>query len=162
MSAESHRMFVVSDSTGFVGAFSSIERARELVIEKYPIIPFITTKYPIAPGPRDRVWVVLYRGIDAVAFASNDRGEAERVKNELGRVGLTYEDAIDYWEQPFDAISPPAAERLEVQKRAHEMYAAETAAAADRISILDCTVMVNAAADAAGVPDDASALDTAE
>jgi hypothetical protein len=115
-------MFVVSDGVGFVGAFSSEARARA-VLEQFAPIPFVVQTFPVAPGsPRDSVWVVLYRDIDAVAFVSNDRDAADRVHREYGRVGLTYDDPIDFWEQPFDAVSPPAAERLSIQKRAHDMY----------------------------------------
>lgn len=116
-------LYVVSDNFGFVGAFSSAAFAEELVLRKYPSIPFITQRFPTIPGPCDSVWVVLYRDIDAVAFVSNSRSEAERVQGVYQRVGLSYPDSIDHWEQALNVVSKPAEDRLIPRHRAHLMYA---------------------------------------
>jgi hypothetical protein len=125
----SGNMFVVADSAGFVGAFPTLAAATQATVQKYSCIPFIVYRFPWAAGPRGRVWVVLMRSSDAVAFVSNDREEAERVKGIYERVGLAYEDSIDYWEQPTGAVTPPAARRLESQQHAHDMYAGPAEAA---------------------------------
>ncbi len=121
-------LYVVSDCVGFVGAFPSAAAAEVAVIRAYPTIPFIVQRFPVAPGPCDTVWVVLFRDIDAVAFVSNSREGAEKVKHTYDRVGLTYDDSIDYWEQAFGVVSKPAAERLQTQLRAHTMYAGQMTA----------------------------------
>jgi hypothetical protein len=110
--------YVLSDSSGFVGAFYTIQDAAREVL-KYNLIPFIVQKFSVAPGPVDRVWVVLYRDLDAVAFVSNNREEAEKVQLIYGRVGLSYPDYIDYWEQYANTINPNIIIRLESLSRAH-------------------------------------------
>jgi len=113
---------VVSDSAGYVGTFSSLEAASAAVLKKHPFTPFLVQKFPVAPGPVDTVWVVLYRDLDAVAFVSNDRAEALRVQGIFANVGLTYVDSIDYWEQPIGTIAKAASDRLDSQTRAQLMY----------------------------------------
>jgi hypothetical protein len=121
-------LYVVSDSVGFVGAFPTARAAEDAVFRKYPEIPCIVQRFPVAPGPCDNVWVVLYRDLDAVAFVSNSRAEAERVRQVYARVGLAYDDDVDHWEQPFGVASKPAAERLERRHRVHEAFAGELGA----------------------------------
>lgn len=94
----------------------------------HPLVPYITLRFAAAPGPVSAVWVVLYRDLDAVAFVSNDRGEAARVQQVYASVGLAYDDDIDYWEQPFGVVAPRAAERLAIQTRAHRTWGAMTEA----------------------------------
>lgn len=114
--------YVLSDSHGFVGAFySAAEVAAE--VHKYYMVPFITQLFPVAPGPVEKIWVILYRDIDAVAFVTNSRTEAEQVQKIYNSVGLTYIDSVDYWEQSANKIIPSAAERLNSLDRAHKMYA---------------------------------------
>ena len=113
--------YVVSDSNGFVGAFYTASAATA-VVNKYRLIPFLVQKFEVAPGPVATVWVVLYRNIDAVAFVSNDRAKAEEIQEVYGKVGLTYEDSIDYWEQTANEVSKHAEERLASISRAHTMY----------------------------------------
>jgi hypothetical protein len=118
-------LYVVSDSVGFVGAFPTARAAEDAVFRKYPEIPCIVQRFPVAPGPCDNVWVVLYRDLDAVAFVSNSRAEAERIRQVYASVGLVYDDDVDYWEQPFGVLSKPAAERLAMRHRVHEAYAGD-------------------------------------
>ena len=110
--------YVLSDSSGFVGAFYTIQDAEKEIL-KYNLIPFIVQKFSVAPGPIDKVWVVLYRDLDAVAFVSNNREEAEKVQLIYGRVGLSYPDYIDYWEQYANTINPNIVIRLESLSEAH-------------------------------------------
>lgn len=120
MTSESY--YVLSDNQGFVGAFYTAEEA-SVVINKYYPIPFIVQRFEVAPGPTETVWVVIYRDIDAVAFVSNDRATAKRVKKIYDSVGLTYPDSIKYWEHPVGKISQTAESRLDSISRANSMYA---------------------------------------
>lgn len=126
--AEAASLCVVSDNYGFVGAYHSLTAAREFVLKKYASIPFLVQRFPRAPGGCDKVWVVLYRDIDAVAFVSNDQAEASRVKELLLKVGLAYPDTIECWEQPLGQVLPQTAERLASRHRAHQMYAGSVVA----------------------------------
>jgi hypothetical protein len=118
------RIYVVSDSQGFVGAFLSRTEAYA-AMKPHVLSPFLIHAYGAAPGPLDSVWIVLYRANDAVAFVSNDRSVAASAQKKYAAVGLAYEDDIDYWEQPVGAICKSAAARLETVSRAHELLAAD-------------------------------------
>jgi len=113
--------YVLSDSNGFVGAFYTADDANA-VVQQYSPIPFIIRRFEVSPGPVSMIWVVLFRDIDAVAFVSNCRAEAERMQNIYIRVGLSYSDSIDYWEHPANKIPKAVFERLEALKGAHEMF----------------------------------------
>jgi hypothetical protein len=104
-----------------VGAFYTADDANAIV-QQYSPTPFLIRRFEVFPGPVSMIWVVLFRDIDAVAFVSNCRAEAERIQNIYGRVGLSYSDSIDYWEHPANKISKSAFERLEALKGAHEMF----------------------------------------
>jgi hypothetical protein len=104
-----------------VGAFYD---AASAVTEatKHHLVHFLIQRFRVAPGPVGTVWVVLYRDIDAVAFVSNSRAEAESTQKAYSSVGLTYEDSIDYWEHPANVVNKGSVQRLEAQSQAHEMY----------------------------------------
>ncbi|NBV25595.1 MAG: hypothetical protein EBS05_27265 [Proteobacteria bacterium] len=117
-------LVAVSDSGGFLGAFLSVPEANTKVIERYPLVPFLVQRFPLAAGePLSHVWAVPYRDTTALAVVTNSREEAERVRRALALVGLAYEDSVDYWKLPLGAVVESGAERLESQRRAHLMYA---------------------------------------
>jgi hypothetical protein len=118
-------LFVVSSAEGFVGAFLSPGAAGEATLGRFPSVPFVVQRFPLAPGPREAVWCVLYKGdCSAIAFASNDRAEAVRVQEIYARIGAVYDDDIDHWEAPVGRVAEPIAERLGSLHRAHVMYGA--------------------------------------
>ena len=125
-------LYAVSDCRGFVGAFYTMGLAIEGVVRKYAPTPFLIQRFPVAPGAFDRVWCVIRRGDDSIAFMSNDKAEATRVQQLYAAVGLVYEDDVSYWEQPAGAIIPPARERLESLARAHLMYAPDAVSDAEK------------------------------
>ena len=116
-------IIVVSDSYGFVGAFKSIGEAKDKVLIKYQLLPFLVQKFPLNETAGDNVWVIPYRDTNAVAFVSNDRDKALKMQKALQNVNLTYQDSIDYWEQPLGRVVPAADERMASVNRAHEIYA---------------------------------------
>ncbi len=98
------RIYVLVSMGGFIGAYTDMERAVAFA-DEYPSLPFLMYTFPRQPtGATDKVWVILYRGCDAIAFVSNDRPTAEAKRRELATVGLAYDDDLDYWEQPLDSI----------------------------------------------------------
>jgi hypothetical protein len=114
--AESY--YVLSDNYGFVGAFCSVAEAEEVVILHYPT-PFLLQRFGVEPGQIDTIWVIPYKGIDAVAYVSNSREAASAAHEALCRVGLAYDDPIDYWEQPANRIAQAAAPRLAALSKAN-------------------------------------------
>ena len=116
------RLYVVSDAQGFVGAYYSLEQLQSDVCDRFPGLGFCVQDFPAAGGELDTVWVVLYRDLDAVAFASNSREEALRAQLALGRVGLVHPDSIDYWAHPVGSIQVFARQRLEILRRANLAY----------------------------------------
>ena len=86
---------------------------------KYPTVPLILRQVSQGAGPRDKVWIVILRDVNAVVFVSNDKKEAGRVKAAYERIGLTYDDPIDFWEQTVGTVVEKAEERLDIQFRVH-------------------------------------------
>ena len=109
-------IYSISDNVGYVGSFYSISDIED-VIKKYPLMKFIvycfkTTK-PTTVDLSTTVWIILYHTTDAVAYVTNCREDAVKVQQTYLKVGLTYEDDVDYWKQPI-GLSPSAVERLEL------------------------------------------------
>jgi len=121
------RIYVVVDSGGFAGAFATV-KAAEAAVRPYSGAACILLNFSAAPGPCSRVWVVPFRGVDAVAFVSNDRAEAERVRGIYAKVGLVFDDDLDFWEQPFGVVPDHAARRLETQHRASQLCSGDLTA----------------------------------
>jgi len=120
-----NNIYVVSDSAGFVGAFTAKTLAEELVLLKYVLVPFAVQCFPAAPGPANSVWVVPYTENDAVAFVSNSRDDAVAAQKVYAKIGLVYTDDVDYWEQPMNKIAASALTRLDAQQAAHNIYASD-------------------------------------
>jgi hypothetical protein len=137
----STHFYLLADAHGAVGAFKSEADAKKCA-DAYPNSPMITYKFPYADGEADAtatavdtIYFVLYREINAVAFASNSRLAAYAVHTELARVGLTYEDinAIDFWTCECGKIIGAAARRL--------AETCSSAVAADPLDVSDKKMM---------------------
>lgn len=100
----------VSYSNGAVGVFSSMEKVNELVLNKYPSITFITqvfrgsTDIQSVEG-KHIAWVIMYKDSESFAFVSDNKDEALNAVSIFDKIGRTYEEVIDYWEQEIDVIS---------------------------------------------------------
>lgn len=172
-------LFVVSDRMGVVGAFRTLAEARRAALDKYTAVPFVVHRFPLADGPADTVWLVLYRDSDVVAFASNDHDEAERVRQVYARVGQALNDGSGCWSLPADTVLKTVEVRLEafqsaamipsekldemlrkMEEEGDEKFAALSAAfdggrllrvyeENERVTVLDCVVPLGAEALAA-------------
>lgn len=58
------------------------------------------------------VWCVPYLHNNAVAFVSNCRATAEKVRDSLHQLGLVPDDEVDYWESVVGQITASAQRRL--------------------------------------------------
>lgn len=111
--------YVVSDRFGFVGAYSLIHMAENIVIKYYPT-PFIIQRFPANPNfPTDVLWALPFQSNDSVAFVSNSKDEVLKVQSAYGRIGLMYDDDIKYWEHAVNVILPAAKDRLLSISRAY-------------------------------------------
>jgi len=133
--------YVVSDSEGFIGGFLTIKSAEEAVHEYTEQgVPFIVSKFPlnttIQTNPVDTypIFVLPYKGNNAVAFVSNDLDEVRKVHSALCRLDLTYEGEPDFWEAPINTIVEAAKRRLDQQTK--EPPSNKTSAVNDFISSL--------------------------
>lgn len=118
--------YVVCDAQGFVGAYKEANMMITLR-NKYAPTPFLVQRFRLTPGiQQDEIWNVLYKANDIVAFASNDKEAAKTALSAYNELGLSYEDDVDFWNQPLNKINISAEERLDSIKRAHEMYMAGT------------------------------------
>jgi len=115
---------VVSMAHGFVAAYYDAPSVRENILKKFRMVPFVTQRFRVVANcATDTVWVVLFRANDAVAFVSNSRDEAERVRAGYAKIGLSYDDSIDYWECKVGVMSANTLDLLTATDRAHQMYA---------------------------------------
>ena len=131
LTAPAKYLFVVSDGSGFVGAFTSLALAQSFVITKYALIPFVVQRFDAAIHlPVDRVWMLPYSDSDAVAFVSNDRSAVEAAQKMFASIGIVNTDNIDYWEHDTNALVASAAERLDAQLSAQKMLAPDALASA--------------------------------
>ena len=119
--------YIVSDSFGAVGAFPTEAEAQKC-ISTYPKSPMIKYRFAYSGGSSANIYFVLYRDINAVAFASDSREAAMLVHSELVKVGLTYDDinAVDFWTCSNGTMIEAAKRRLE-----------ETHSSADQIDSLE-------------------------
>lgn len=92
--------------------------------------PLMATEPAATEPAADRAWIVLYRDIDAVAWATTSYEDAQRRKQALDRVGLSYPEPVDRWEVKLNQVMEFAKTRLDAQKRAHVMFATESVEAA--------------------------------
>uniref|UniRef100_A0A6C0I049 Uncharacterized protein n=1 Tax=viral metagenome TaxID=1070528 RepID=A0A6C0I049_9ZZZZ len=105
-------LYVLSDNVGYVGTYYSISDIEEIT-SAYHLVTFIVQCFKTSKtSDLLKVWVVLYKDIDAVAFVSNNREDALKVQSTLMQVGITYIDSIDCWKQNI-GLSKSAKDRLD-------------------------------------------------
>jgi hypothetical protein len=120
---ENKKLYVVSDSAGYVGTFLSKNDVASCVVNKYPHVNFLVSEFPFEEsGDQHYVWVVLYRDIDHVAFVSNDINKAIKTQSLLNHIELSYTDSIDFWKQNLGSLTELVSERLHYQNEAYVQY----------------------------------------
>ncbi len=115
--------FTVSDHGGYVGAFETECEVVEHVARKYLPLTFVVQRWKRHTHSGNKqseknIWLVLFRDIDHIAFASDDKTEAERVQRAYAQINAVYDDDIGYWVQSLGTVSEPAQQRLDAQLRA--------------------------------------------
>ena len=105
--------FAVFDGEGLVGAFSSLDAARE-ALAVFPPRPLAASQHPRQDLRSESVWALPYRGgpSRALACVADVRAEAEAAQRALYPLGLVDGDSLDFWRQPFGVVVPSAAKRL--------------------------------------------------
>ena len=118
-------LYVVSDRLGYVATYPSAAEA-EAAMQKYRTLPFIVQQFALDPAAdATQVWVVPLRDSPMVAFVSNNREAAVKYQATINRVGFSFDDDIDYWQQSVGVIAPPTEARLSAAHRANLAYGAE-------------------------------------
>lgn len=109
-------IFILSDSRGPVGAFSSYESALLTKMKFFPRIDMLLYHFPGDPeGDREYVWIVEYFRIGSVAFASNNRAEAEEFRSKISIIELAFDDVnIDRFKKRIGDFFEECVERLEM------------------------------------------------
>src|SRR5277367_4790353 len=98
-------LYVVSDTHGFVGVYSSLEAAQGLARAHAPV-PFLIHRYAAEPGgSQEEAWMIIYEANEAVAFASNCKETARAVQKKYLTVGLVYDEDVGYWQHPLNVLS---------------------------------------------------------
>ena len=106
-------IYTISDNVGYIGSFYSISDIEDTA-KAYPLVPLMVQCFKTSiSSDIFNVWVILYKEIDAVAFVTNNRDDAIKMQATYKKIGLTYEDDVDYWQKPI-GLSPYAKKRLDL------------------------------------------------
>lgn len=106
------RLHVLSSPDGFVGAYSTQDEAAKCA-SRYPGIPFVIQRFPVAESKDDQIWIIPFRDSGAVAFASNDRDEALKGKAAYDTVGWTFaSDTVDQYQTVLGSVGGATQARL--------------------------------------------------
>ena len=132
----SPRFYVLSDASGPIGVFTTVESA-VAIKKQFSMADMIISSFPIdITCPTDSVFCVLYRETNFVAFVSNNRAKCERVQKLLASINAVYNDPIDFWHCTPNKIIPAALNRLEmlqhVSTLAHDQTIEEQMALSDK------------------------------
>lgn len=106
----SRSIISVADREGFVGAFTSVEKARE-ALAKYRGFPFVHTEWR-EESEGNEVWALPYTANNAVAFVSANKNSVTEVQKTLQRLDLVPPDDVEFWESELDVVTPAAERRL--------------------------------------------------
>jgi uncharacterized protein YegJ (DUF2314 family) len=108
-------LYVVSDSQGFIAAFTSIDKAKKS-LEIYLKLDLIWQRFKCQREIKDddQVFVLSYRNGGHVAFVDIDPDIVRSVQKKLGKVDLVFQDDVSYWAFPVNKISLDGAKRLQI------------------------------------------------
>lgn len=143
MTATYEELFAVTDADGVLGVFTGLALAEQALAGYPDPEAYVVRRRRAAPGGGSTVWFVPYsEAVNFPAYWSNDRAAAERVRDLLHRrLRATYEDPVDYWAAPVDALIPTAAARLErrhaLRRELAGLSPAEAAAKLEALRALD-------------------------
>jgi hypothetical protein len=102
-------LYSVSYSNGIVGVFSSMDKIKECVFDLFPSITFIIQVFKNSENielieGKHMIWIVMYKNTETVAYITDNKEEANKTVNILDKIGKSYEDSIEYWEQEINII----------------------------------------------------------
>ena len=126
--------YAVSDAHGLVGTFMTEFEIEEKLLRPYPIVEFLIQRFPLASGSVDQVWAVIYLN-GVIAYVSNSRSEALRIQTAMAKIGIVFDENIDFWQHPMGKLVTAAEERLDSISQAHSMYMSGTATDASESAV---------------------------
>lgn len=96
--------YVLVDSFGFIGAFSSIEKAQS-IIKDYPNAKLILKKYELNKDlPTNTVWFLPYKNLDQPITVTNDVAFLAQLQYQYLRLDLTYKDNLEFFKRDMDKV----------------------------------------------------------
>ena len=103
-------LYCVSYSNGPVGVFSSMDKVKELVFDKFPSITFIIQVFKRSNQiqsieGKHIAWIIMYKDSESFAYVSDNKDEVLNAVSIFDKIGRAYEEIIDYWEQEVDVIA---------------------------------------------------------
>lgn len=102
-------LYCVSFSNGTVGIFSSIDKVKELIFDKYPSITFITQVFKNSKdiqyvNDKHIAWAVIYKNSETYAYVSDNKEECINACSIFDKIGKVYEDSVEYYELEVDVV----------------------------------------------------------
>lgn len=103
-------LYCVSYSNGAVGVFSSLEKVKELIFDRYKSITFIVQVFKQSENiqlvdNRHMAWIIMYSNSETYAYVSDNKDEVTRAQVIFDKIGKIYEGYINIDEQEIDTLS---------------------------------------------------------
>lgn len=108
-----NHIYVLIDRMGFIGAFSTQQKA-EVIVETYKQTKMLITKYDLNPEvQKEKIWFLPWLDLNQPIAVSNDKEYVFSLQYQYKQLDLTYPDPLEYYERTLDEIGPVEAERLD-------------------------------------------------
>ena len=114
---EKYHIFVVSDSHGFIAAFSSLEIARE-TLKDFLKLDLLWTRFPVSKKveENDIIYTLPYKSNGYIAYADTNCESVKSIQTKLAKIDLVFTDDVSYWAFPVNKIIPDGLKRLSIWK----------------------------------------------
>jgi len=109
--------YVVADSVGAVGAFASLAEVVQIAFAPYSAAVLGVYEFPIGADAKE-VFVLPYKEINAVAFASDDLELVRAAQKRLLALGLTYPEDPAFWRCELGRLTKAGQARLALGEKA--------------------------------------------
>ena len=115
-------VYVVSDELGYVTSFIEIKDANTF-LEKYSYVNLIIQTFKLNPASQlEKIYVVVFKENNLVAFVSNDKEAAEHVHKTYLIIGAVHNEPIEDRLLPIGIINENDEKRLDISQKVFSGY----------------------------------------
>ena len=97
-------VYTIVDEHGYIGTFSTLDKAKELV-HKYHKVNMIIRRYTLdSRFPKDKVWFIPYININHPIIVTNDKENVKYLQYQYLKLNMTYPDKLVFFERTVDEL----------------------------------------------------------